>query len=56
MSNDEKMEKIRDKLNEFTDTMDLCDEYLLIVSQLMDDMIMDFYRSRNEKETICTHK
>lgn len=58
MSNDEKMEKIRNKLNEITDTTDLCNEDLLIVSQLMDDMIMDFYRNRKEKgkETICDQK
>ncbi len=58
MSNDEKMEKIRDTLNEFTDTVDLCNEDLLIVSQLMDDMIMDFYRNRKEKgkETIFDQK
>ncbi len=50
MSNDESMEKIRDKLNEMACITDLCNENLLIVSQLMDDMIMDFYRNKERKK------
>lgn len=49
MSNDGNMEKIRDKLNEIADITDLCNKNLLIVSQLMDDMIMDFYREKSGK-------
>lgn len=49
MKTDEKMEKLREALNNAVDIRDLCSDNILEVSQLLDDLIMEHYRNQERK-------